>query len=966
MSAPHSFFSRLFKTGLIASLAWGADLDLHAVAPTAPVITRVDFSQSGFKILNNQIQYDANGVPVPDTTGAVHSYVVRWDDKSLDEEGFQLEVRVVGSPAPFQIIAQPAANSQEILLSPLTGLPAATVLEFRITAWKFNGTVIERGTSAIFPFTIPDVTFALGTPTGLAATNVNDSTVKLSWTDTSPSELYYQIAYRETQVPAIGFRHLGFTNLSSNNPTSQTMRLRLVPGTAYDFQVRGTLQAPSGSNPLITAAVSGFSATSTLTTLPLAPPTQLSAEALREDLVRLRWLDNSTNETSYDIQYRLTSDSDPEAFSSLGTTSENSTSVSVPVPQDSSLEWRVVAIYTYTPTGQSTSTAIKSAPSNKVTKSTNFPAPSLLTAVTSPGIANTVDLTWTDNTNSEGGFNIYTRPNGTSTFHFARAVRAGVTKVSVNSRTESNTSNGVPIFIHLEAGVTHDFVVRAVSSDETIFSTDSNMLSAAAKDGFIINGFIGRLYEPAKVGASFNYQAAVSNAAQRNTWSITSLPAGLVFNSSNGQIAGSPQVSGLFECPMNVTYLGGATANATLTLRVLPAFSGPGHLNGFPATTIGINAPYNIPLAEKFSDPDAETAVRMETTKGNIDILLYPSLAPRAVANFMAYVNGGDYNGMAFHRLVQGFVLQGGSLKPAAAPRSFVSIPGRPPSVNEPGISNLKYTIAAAKLGARSSPSAATSDPYDTDDMFGYVGDPDSATTDFFFNLENNDGSVQHDLDNQNSGFTAFGRLSNSGMTVVNLIKNLPAGDYLNNNTTNTYDATLDKRLIVDGSAASFNDIPMDAASAPADMDVNKTVRVTKTAVIPVLSYSIFTNPIGIVTATVVGNDLRLTGLVAGSTLVTVQATDLDNSQTSQSFNVTVTKGHIAPKITKQPVAQAVLAGTKATFSVSATGTTLTYRWRKDGVIIPGQTGAGLPAFSITSTQLGNEGLYDVLVSNAT
>ncbi|MEQ1751512.1 MAG: immunoglobulin domain-containing protein, partial [Prosthecobacter sp.] len=80
----------------------------------------------------------------------------------------------------------------------------------------------------------------------------------------------------------------------------------------------------------------------------------------------------------------------------------------------------------------------------------------------------------------------------------------------------------------------------------------------------------------------------------------------------------------------------------------------------------------------------------------------------------------------------------------------------------------------------------------------------------------------------------------------------------------------------------------------------------------------------------------------------------------------TVTKGQLAPAITKQPLAQAVLAGTKTTFSVTATGTTLTYRWRKDGVIIPGQTGLGLPTFSIISTQAGDAGLYDVQVGNAT
>ncbi len=958
MTSSLPLFSRLFKVSMVAALLSGTHNSLHAVAPTAPAITRVDFSVVGFQATGGVVQYDANGVPLVDASGNTHSYVVRWKDNSLDEEGFQLEVRV-GTSAPFQMISRLAANVQETLLSPLTGLPAATVVEFRVVAWKFNGAAVESSTSAIFPFTIPEATVTLGTPSALTATNVNDSTIKLAWTDSATSELYYQILFREVRVPVISYRHLGFTNLSSNNPTEQTMRLRLAPGTAYEFKVRGTRQAPQGTSPLITLATTGESLSTTLTTFALSPPSQLSAEAVSEDLIRLQWRDISTNETGYEIQYRLTSDPDPEAFSSLGTTGENSTSTSVPVPQNSSLEWRVLTLYTYTPTGSTTQTTIKSAPSNKVTKSTLFPAPSLVTATTSSGTATTVDLTWKDNSNSEGGFNVYTRVAGASTFHFARAVRAGVAKVSVNSRTEANDANGRPVFIPLETGVTHEFVVRAVSTDEATFSEDSNVASASAK-----HGFISRLFQPAQIGANFSYQAEVSDEANRISWNIASLPSGLIFSSANGQISGTPTVAGLFSCPMTVNFSGGATAGATLVLRVLPVFSGPVNRNGIPATTIGINLPFNIPLTDKFADADSETAVRFETTKGNIDILLFPSLAPKAVTNFIAYVNGGDYTGMAFHRLVQGFVLQGGSLKPVTAPRNFVSIPSRPPAVNEPGITNVRGTIAAAKVGARSSiATLVNGSQVARDDSFGYVGDPDSATTDFFLNLANN----VNNLDNQNGGFTAFGRISNSGMTVVDAIAALPAGDYLNNNTTDTYNAALDKRLIVNGSAAAFSDIPMDAATAPADMDINKTVRVTKAASIPVLTYSIpLTFDANIVTAAIVGSDLRITGRAAGTTNITVIVTDLDNAQTSQTFSVTVVKGQLAPAITKQPLAQAVLAGTKTTFSVTATGTTLTYRWRKDGVVIPGQTGLGLPTFSITSTQAGDAGLYDVQVSNAT
>lgn len=107
-----------------------------------------------------------------------------------------------------------------------------------------------------------------------------------------------------------------------------------------------------------------------------------------------------------------------------------------------------------------------------------------------------------------------------------------------------------------------------------------------------------------------------------------------------------------------------------------------------------------INLAELFTDGDAETAVRLATTKGDIDMLLYPSLAPEGVANFMAYVNSGAYDNMAFHRLVPGFVLQGGDLRAVSGPRTFSSIQQLLASPqNEPGISNTRGTVAAAKVG---------------------------------------------------------------------------------------------------------------------------------------------------------------------------------------------------------------------------------------------------------------------------
>ena len=136
--------------------------------------------------------------------------------------------------------------------------------------------------------------------------------------------------------------------------------------------------------------------------------------------------------------------------------------------------------------------------------------------------------------------------------------------------------------------------------------------------------------------------------------------------------------------------------------------------------------------------PSLATAVvnvRMQTDLGAIDIELFDTVAPQTVANFMNYVNDGDYDGTFFHRSIPGFVVQGGGFITNTPSGSILvdgasHIPTDPPVINEFNLSNLRGTIAMAKVG----------------------GDPDSATSEWFFNLDDN----SENLDNQNGGFTVF------------------------------------------------------------------------------------------------------------------------------------------------------------------------------------------------------------------
>lgn len=143
--------------------------------------------------------------------------------------------------------------------------------------------------------------------------------------------------------------------------------------------------------------------------------------------------------------------------------------------------------------------------------------------------------------------------------------------------------------------------------------------------------------------------------------------------------------------------------------------------------------------------PVLASSVILQTTLGEVEIELFDEETPLTVANFLNYVNDGDYADSFIHRSVKDFVIQGGGF--TYIDDLVGEVPADPPVTNEAGISNLRGTIAMAKLG----------------------GDPDSATSQWFINLGDNSAN----LDGQNGGFTVFGQVT-SGMDVVDAIADLP------------------------------------------------------------------------------------------------------------------------------------------------------------------------------------------------
>ncbi|MCL6271696.1 peptidylprolyl isomerase [Sansalvadorimonas sp. 2012CJ34-2] len=136
----------------------------------------------------------------------------------------------------------------------------------------------------------------------------------------------------------------------------------------------------------------------------------------------------------------------------------------------------------------------------------------------------------------------------------------------------------------------------------------------------------------------------------------------------------------------------------------------------------------------------------METSKGTITLELNDEKAPVTVANFIKYANEGTYNNTIFHRVINGFMVQGGGFD-VDMDKKPTNAPIRNESTN--GLGNKRGTIAMAR-----------------------TNDPDSATNQFFINLVDNDF-----LDGSKSkpGYAVFGKVT-SGMNVVDDIAKVKTG----------------------------------------------------------------------------------------------------------------------------------------------------------------------------------------------
>lgn len=146
----------------------------------------------------------------------------------------------------------------------------------------------------------------------------------------------------------------------------------------------------------------------------------------------------------------------------------------------------------------------------------------------------------------------------------------------------------------------------------------------------------------------------------------------------------------------------------------------------------------------------ANPKVLVVTNQGEIELELFKDKAPKSVENFLAYVKKGFYKGTIFHRVIDGFMIQGGGFT-----KDMVQKPTEKPIQNEATnkVANEAGTIAMAR-----------------------TMDPHSATAQFFINVNNNEFLNNRDSSPQGFGYAVFGKVT-KGMPVVNKIKTIPTGN---------------------------------------------------------------------------------------------------------------------------------------------------------------------------------------------
>lgn len=150
-----------------------------------------------------------------------------------------------------------------------------------------------------------------------------------------------------------------------------------------------------------------------------------------------------------------------------------------------------------------------------------------------------------------------------------------------------------------------------------------------------------------------------------------------------------------------------------------------------------------------YAADDVTPRIIMETSMGKMTITLFDDKAPITCKNFRTYVNDGFFDGLIFHRVIPGFMIQGGGFEPG-----FKKRPTRAPIMNEAhnGLKNKRGTLSMAR-----------------------TNDVNSATAQFFVNVNDNRSLDHRSMRRGEYGYAVFGEVA-EGMAVADAIVSVPRG----------------------------------------------------------------------------------------------------------------------------------------------------------------------------------------------
>jgi cyclophilin family peptidyl-prolyl cis-trans isomerase len=558
-----------------------------------------------------------------------------------------------------------------------------------------------------------------------------------------------------------------------------------------------------------------------------ATPTQCKAAGVGNSAgsgpasVAIQWKDNSTGETQWIIRYSSDNGANYTILPAIASTTKTSTPT-VTYVWTGALTNRT---YLFKIQAYDGTYGNMSIPSAAITTSP-------MSLVATPNPCEAVNLNWQPVDNATT-YKIYYRVGGTTTDLLLSTEDFFVTSYQVPSELT-------------KSGITYQFVIEPFIGNIKIGTSNRLIYS--------VDGMTSKRGISGAPGAAFVHSFTHVTSSTVQTRLLTGVPAGLSFNSSTGNLTGNFPALGIYTLNYTIIFTSGCNLTQVFTIRVRPAGGAPVVTNSIPNWVATVGSTRNTPLDGVFRDPDADSAVRMTTTAGVMNVLLYDNSTPATVTNFMNYANAGLYNDVAFHRSVTTPVslLETGGYRgvgtSTATATQFNRVVADSPVANEYGISNIKGTLAMVTTGE----------------------DPNSATSAFAINMGDNRAT----LDYANGGSTVFGRLTTPTLAVATTIQTYKK---------NTYN------LLLDGSTTTtqFLNFPLASSTVLKTMDQSKLIKITAIAPIPTLSYAVTgnTNP-AVASASIVAGELRLVSLTRGTTTITVTATDLDNVTKTHAFMV--------------------------------------------------------------------------------